>query len=286
MVSFISLCSAHLPRKLTVFARYGVKQAPIERIAVGPPGQERVEFYPPVFHLLQLLPSSSTSTSNVAVPLFDKTPSSTLSSGAPLKELKEFAADAFSLTRPIRFWRLPESNSPSPDLEGPAYIFSERVKAGGSELIEREGVTDESTLSEALLADPETRLAVEEQDKLGNWIIDADALQNMPALVSRGPTPEPPSDTEGGSERKKHHHGHTLFGMNKFIDKLTHHSSHTNHLAPKYKSKDGAAAPAKATPIAVPSNTAGANSLLGLATRSKGFGGRQRGLTGLQNLGK
>lgn len=227
--------------------------------------------------MLQLLPSSSSSESNVTIPSFPDTPTIALSSGAQLKELKEFAADTYQLQRPLRLWRLPqpEPTSSVPDLEGPAYVFAERIQAGGSELIEQHGVNDDSTLTDALLTDPETRLAVEEQTASGSWIIDAEAVKNLPALATTETTSEPPAESQG--EHKK---GGSLFGAHKWIDKFAHgHKSH-NVLQPK--NKDGSA---KATPTAVPSNGSG---LFGALTRSKGTGGsgRQRGLTGLQNLGK
>lgn len=264
-------------QKLTsaVRCRYGTKQAPIERTVVGTPGEARVEFYPPTFLVLQLLPSSSSSESNVTIPSFPDTPTTALSSGAQLKELKEFAADTYQLQRPLRLWRLPqpEPTSSVPDLEGPAYIFAERIQAGGSELIEQNGVNDDSTLTDALLTDPETRLAVEEQAASGSWIIDAESIKDLPALATTESTSEPPVESQ--AEHKK-----GMFSGHKFFDKFAHgHKSH-NVLQPK--NKDGSA---KATPIAVPSNGSG---LFGALTRSKGMGGsgRQRGLTGLQNLGK
>ncbi|ORY70656.1 hypothetical protein BCR35DRAFT_334236 [Leucosporidium creatinivorum] len=256
---------------------YGCKQAPIERTVVGGQGQGQVEFYPPTFLVLQLLPSSSSSESNVTIPSFPHTPTTSLSSGARIKDLKEFAADTYQLQRPLRLWRLPqpEPTSSVPDLEGPAYIFAERIKAGGSELIEQNGVDDESTLIDALLVDPETRLAVEEQTASGTWVIDAEAIKNLPALVPTETTSEPPA--EGHGEKKK---GGLFSGG--FFDKMTHHKS-ANTLQPKYKNKDGSTS-TKGTPIATPSNNSG---LFGALTRSKGMGGsgRQRGLTGLQNLG-
>lgn len=263
--------------------RFGTKQAPIQRQTVGELGSARVEFYPPTFLVLQLLPSSSSSSSNVAIPSFDRTPTTSLSSGAPLKELKEFAADAYQLQRPLRLWRLPQPESSRPDLEGPAYIFAERIQAGGSELIERDGVTDETTLTDALLVDPETRLAVEEQTASGAWIIDAEVMRNIPAVAPIEPPSEPQSDSEGGEKKK-----HSLFGAGGFFDKLSHHKPQTNTLTAKYKDKSGKDATAKGTPIATPSNSGGMGSMFGALTRSKGpsGSGRQRGLTGLQNLGK
>lgn len=256
--------------------RYGTKQAPIERTVVGGPGEGRVEFYPPTFFVLKLLPSSSSSESNVAIPSFPDPPTIALSSGAQLKELKEFAADTYQLQRPLRLWRLPQPEPASsvPDLEGPAYLFAERIQAGGSELVEQNGVNDDSTLADALLTDPETRLAVEEQTASGAWIIDAEAIKDLPSLVTTETTSEPPAESH---EEKRKSGG--MFSTQKFFDKFHHHKS-PNVLQPK--NKDGTT---KATAIAVPSNN---SSIFGALTRSKGMGGsgRQRGLTGLQNLGK
>lgn len=290
-------------------SRFGCEQAPIERTVVssGGYGSERVEFYPPRFHLLQLLPSSSSST-NVSVPSHPSPPTTTLPSDSPLSDLKAFARREFDLDvdRPIRLWRLPQPESADrPDLEGPAFVHAEKIQAGGSELIETPGMTDMVTLNDALLADPETRLAVEQQLADGKWIIDSEAIKSMPSLVIQPAEQDSASSSNGdaqvtSSPEKRKSHG--LFsGGGGWLESLSgkghshgaatgekrHH--HMNFLHSRSKSRDGVRTitPTQIGPSSVPPTAPAAAGIAGALTRHRANqDGRQRGLTGLNNLGK
>ncbi|KAK4055840.1 hypothetical protein OIO90_003095 [Microbotryomycetes sp. JL221] len=270
---------------------YGLQTPPLVRTVVSHGGynSERVEFYPPVFKLFKLLPSTSAGPSNVTVPTLAEPPTVALPSDAPLGRLRDIASEKFGFTRPTRFWRLPESD-PAPgaassysqhDLTGPAYIFAERIEAGGSELIDKNDVTDSTTLNDALLSDPLTRLAVEEQSGLGNWTIDETALEAMPTLAAV----VPPTPTGTEDDKKHHHHRHhNLFGSSgSWFDRFHSKGSHS-----RSKSRDSA----KSSKSATDSNVTPASSTsTGALTRQRAAAlgentrGRQRGLTGLMNLG-
>ncbi|KAM0786539.1 hypothetical protein ACM66B_001996 [Microbotryomycetes sp. NB124-2] len=275
---------------------YGLQQAPITRtvVALGGEGTERVEFYPPVFKLYKLLPSSSSAEHNVSVPTFDSAPCIALPSDSSVRLLKDFAVKQFDMQREIRFWRMPDGEpvpdaalaASKPDLVGPAYIFAERIQAGGAELIDQAGIDDNSTLNDALLVDPETRLAVEEQSRLGNWIIDADAIDNMPTLASVVP-PTPTAATAEGEKRHKHHN---LFGTGHFFDKLTSHRPISSMV--RSRSRDSAKSNKSSTSASGQASTSGAaasGAAAGALTRQRLAAaegkGKQRGLTGLVNLG-
>ncbi|KAK4049142.1 hypothetical protein OIV83_004340 [Microbotryomycetes sp. JL201] len=275
---------------------YGVQQAPIKRsvVAHGGSGSEMVEFYPPVFKLYKLLPSTSSSEHNVSVPTFDAAPSLALPSDSSLRRLKDFAVKQFGMQREIRFWRMPDADpsldaapaGSKPDLVGPAYIFAERIQAGGAELISKDDMSDNSTLNDALLTDPETRLAVEEQSRLGNWIIDAEAIDNMPTLA---PVMPPTPIATSADEEKKHHKHHNLFGAGHFFDKLASHRpissltrSRSRDSAKSNKSSTSASGVASTSAASAPA-AAGALTRQRLAA-AEGKS-KQRGLTGLVNLG-
>jgi hypothetical protein len=237
-------------------------------VKTGGVNSERVEFYPPQFHLLLLVPSTTTASVSLPIDLAFP-PSITLSSGATLGELKDFAVDVFSLhsSRPVRFWRLPDDFDSSVlvtgPLEGPAYIAADDVQGGG-ELIEKDMLY---SLDDALLTDPNTRLAVEQQTPLGNWIIDETELK----------TPSVAAPVE-------------KFFKNGFFDSMS--PPKVNVLAGRYKSAGASsvASTSKGTMITVPSNPKSGgfiNALSSSFRRDKSATrGGQRGLTGLSNLGK
>lgn len=244
-------------------------------VSSGAFGSERVEFYPPRFHLFQVLPSSSST--HVAVPIDLPTPPTVVfSCGLPLKHLKAYASAIFRLTRPVRLWRLPDdaSDAASSILGGSPHIFTEKLDADGAELIEVDLINDDSTLSEALLDAPSTRLAVEQQTEDGSWLVDA-------RLIGGGISFALPPVAPVEAPKKG------LFADGYF-------KQMENTLVPKYKSASAQATTSKATTILVPSNAGSGHhhnfmsTLGGAFTRSKSNEKKagQRGLTGLQNLGK
>lgn len=154
--------------------RYGVSGPDLERTVVASAGQgsERVEFYPPQFHFVKLLPSATASPVTPAAPV--SAPTESLSSGASVGDLQKAAASALHLTRPVRLWRL-SSNDAS---VGPAAIASDDLSTAGVELVTAQ---DEQTLEDALLTDNMSRLVVEEQNEDGTWLIDAGSVANSSA---------------------------------------------------------------------------------------------------------
>lgn len=140
-------------------------------------GSETIEFYPPLFRLFLLLPATSSSTTtNISVPSLDSAPTVQLSSSATVRELFDQIKEAFSLTRDVRLWRLPPAGDELSALEGPAYVFADKLRESGVELLELDKLGADSTLADALLADEETRLAVEGQDGAMHWIVDAEEV--------------------------------------------------------------------------------------------------------------
>ncbi|KAK4705241.1 hypothetical protein P7C70_g972, partial [Phenoliferia sp. Uapishka_3] len=238
---------------------YGTTGAVFERSVVGNFGSERVEFYPPTFSIFHLLPSETTS--SVSIPTEPQSPPRlSLSSGETVTELRTQASASLNLTRQTRLWRLADSSVT--DLDTPAFVFADKVKEEGAELVDP--TDSQATIDEALLNEPHVRIAVEQMSALGNWIVDAEAI-----AVAKAAAP-PPSPA---AVPKK-----SLFGGG-FFNTM----EKTNSLTPKYKDKENGKAVAG-------SSGSGSNSLFGniagALTRSKSnTRGAQRGLTGLSNLG-
>lgn len=248
-------------------------------VSTGGYASERVEFYPPRFHLFQVLPSSSSTP--VAVPIdLPSPPTIVLSSGLPLKHLKAYASAVFRLSRPIRLWRLPDgpSDSACNALGVLPHIFTVQLVADRAELIETDSINDESTLSEALLDAPSTRLAVEEQTADRSWLVDARLIEGGISFALPSAAPVAPKKA--------------IFSGGGFFNMMEAKTENT--LTPKYKSASAQASTSKAINILVPSNAGSGHhsnflsNLGGALTRSRSHEKKagQRGLTGLQNLGK
>lgn len=270
-----------------------------EVIATAGFGSETIEFYPPLFRLYLLLPATS-SDRNVSVPSLEHAPSIQLASSSTVGDLFHGVKEAFSLERNVRLWRLPSAADEVSALEGPAYVFADKLRESGVELFELDKLGSSTTLGDALLADDETRLAVEEQDSAQSWIVDADAV--LAALADADvPAPAPDSapqslsasvasltdadDAHGDEKKKKHHHHHSHRNL---------FSSASSWAAGLHKPKgSGTAAAGSSTTGAAPAKAANGGGMMGALTgaltRSKtAVGGKQgqRGLVGLQNLGK
>ncbi|GAA5864946.1 hypothetical protein JCM3774_003920 [Rhodotorula dairenensis] len=278
-----------------------------EVVATGGYGSERVEFYPPVFRLYLLLPASSSTTGNVSVPSLESAPTVQLASSATVGELFDQVKAAFSLSRAVRLWRLPPVVDETSALDGPAYVFADKLRESGVELLELDKLGADATLTDALLEDEETRLAVEEQDAAMNWIVDADDVLAVLAEADEIVPPEaagdsaPPSLTTSvasladaeDSHSKKHHHHHKNIFASAHSWAAGLHKPKSSHASTSTATASSSAA-GPLSPSAKPVNGASSNSggmmgaLTGALTRSKtAIGGRQgqRGLVGLQNLG-
>lgn len=242
--------------------RYGQTGPTFERTVIGEEFSERVEFYPPSFTLFLLLPSDTAQP--VPIPTEPAAPPRvSLSAGATVTALCERAQTAFHLQRAVRLWRLPDDAEPNPL----AFIFADALKDGTADLISPDD--SHATLSEAMLNEPRVRLAVEQQDPLGNWLVDADQLATARQLAAPPAAPEPVPEKKG------------IFGGSSFFGGL---EQKTNSLVPKYKNGKE-----KGTSITVPSNGNNSflNSISGALTRNKpALRSGQRGVTGLNNLGK
>lgn len=283
-------------------------------VATGGHGSERIEFYPPVFRLYLLLPASSSTNGNVSVPSLESAPTVQLASSATVGELFDQVKTAFSLSRAVRLWRLPPVADETSALDGPAFVFADKLRESGVELLELDKLGADATLSDAMLEDEETRLAVEEQDTATNWIVDADDVLSVLAEADAVVPPEVtaasdsavPSlttsvasltDAEDPHGKKHHHHHH-----HKNIFSSAHswaaglHKSKSSHAATSTATASTSTA-APAGPLSPSSKGLNGASggggmmgaLTGALTRSKtAIGGRQgqRGLVGLQNLGK
>ncbi|GAA5987460.1 hypothetical protein JCM10908_001963 [Rhodotorula pacifica] len=280
-----------------------------EVVATAGFGSETIEFYPPLFRLFLLLPATST-TGNVSVPSLENAPTVQLASSATVSELFDHVKEAFSLSREVRLWRLPPAGDQVSALEGPAYVFADKLRESGVELLERDKLGPDSTLMDALLADEQTRLAVEEQDSAQNWIVDAEDVLAVLARADEA-TPLEPGVTDSAppslstsvasltdaedSHGKKHHHHHThknIFASAHSWAAGLHKpkSSHASTSTATASTSTAAAAPASSKTANGTSGGGGGmmGALTGALTRSKtAVGGRQgqRGLVGLQNLG-
>ncbi|GAA5889649.1 hypothetical protein JCM6882_007092 [Rhodosporidiobolus microsporus] len=263
-------------------------------LASSGPGSEALEFYPPTFQLFLLLPSSTTTSSSpVSVPTLPHAPSTSLPSSAAFSQLLTFARTSFSLpsSTSLRLWRLPPAADALSASEGPAFVLSDKLRETGVELLQfGAGAGDDISLADALLSDPETRIAVEVQGANGAWVVDAEEVTRALGALEASPSPaeaaEPAVAAAAGAapekddkKEKKHHKG--LFS-NGWSSSLGHHSSKKEKKEEDKEKKD--------------EKEKGAGGILGAAmgalTRSKtlghrqgGEGGRTRGLVGLQNLG-
>ncbi|GAA5999783.1 putative ubiquitin-specific protease UBP12 [Rhodotorula paludigena] len=275
---------------------YGSDGRSFPRLVIAPAGpmSETIEFYPPRFQLFVLLPDSSNSSGPVPVPTHQSPPVVNLSADARVSELVSLASEAFSLDdppRPVRLWRLPPAGDAVSALEGPAYVFPDKLRESGTELLEFAPEDDTTTLTDALLTDEETRLAVEAQQPDGTWIVDAEAVlralreaeeQDAQQPESGNAQLAPPASAapvaaaaEPSADGKKKSHGLFAGGW--------HTGLH------KGKTPGAPAAPKEPAKAAGHHHTGGGllASVAGALTRSKtGAAAKgQRGLVGLQNLG-
>lgn len=187
------------------------------------------------------------------------------SAGAPVDALLSRAQQLFHLQRTVRLWRLPDDVAPGPA----ACVFADALKDGTAELVDPPDA--HASLAEAMLDEQLVRLAVEHQDPLGNWLVDADQLAAARGLVA----PAAPALLALESSKKPGLFASASGGFFGALEK-------SNALTPRYKNgKD------KATSPAPNGNHSFLNSISGALTGKKpGPRGGQRGLTGLTNLGK
>ncbi|GAA6040267.1 hypothetical protein JCM8097_009395 [Rhodosporidiobolus ruineniae] len=270
---------------------YGLVGERLERNVIAPAGfgSESIEFYPPSFQLFLLLPISPSSSSPVPVPSLEHAPSTSLSSTDKLSSLLSFAREAFDLppARQLRLWRLPPIGDPVSAAEGPAFVFTDKLRESGVELV---AATDaDVTLTDALLADGEgeTRLAVEPQRADGSWLVDPASLVPAPLTGSEADADAaleaqvPPGEAAAGAEPKKHKAG--LFAGGKFQG---FHMGHGHGKAKKEKEeKERKETEEREKKEGGAGGIMGA--LGGMMTRSKGVERKAgaRGLVGLSNLG-
>ena len=159
---------------------YGCAGPEFERevIATAGHGSESIELYPPSFTLFLLLPSSSSDSAPVSVPTLEHPPSIQLVSSTPFSALLAAALEAFSLdpSRPCRLWRPPPAADSPSTTSGPAFIFADKLAESGVDLLAPEKTGLDATLTDAMLADDETRLALEVQSEQREWAVDAEAV--------------------------------------------------------------------------------------------------------------
>ncbi|GAA5986105.1 hypothetical protein JCM5350_004435 [Sporobolomyces pararoseus] len=255
----------------------------------------RVEFYPPNFKLFLLVPSDSTS--STSLPL-QPPPQISLTSTTPFSTLQKFAQEAFNLeggeeSRSIRLWRLPESDpDPVSSDQGPAYVLSDKLRENGVELLEfnpqiqanqEEGEEEEGpfTLEDGLLTDSETRIAIEQQQEDGSWIVDSEEI--LAFLAARGVDTPSSLDNNVVEQQEQEQQTPETSLTNTFKEKskgLFGNGWHTTLHKPK----------STLTPT-TSSTTSNNNGLMsqitGALTRSKtaSHNKGQRGLVGLSNLG-
>ncbi|GAA5907514.1 hypothetical protein JCM8208_001400 [Rhodotorula glutinis] len=280
---------------------YGCAGPEFERevVATAGPGSESIEFYPPSFTFFLLLPSSSSDSSSVSVPTLEHPPSVQLVSSTPFSALLAAALEAFSIDppRPCRLWRLPPTADSTSTTSGPAFVFADKLAESGVELLAPDDTGLDATLTDAMLADDQTRLALEVQSEHREWAVDAeavlaqlrqaedddahapeagDALQQHLVLPGSGAAVASSSTASNGTAEKKRH-GLFAGGW-----------SGTLH-----KGKTTGAPPA---PSAAASSSSSSkhghhgggimNAVHHALTRSKTAPAKgQRGLVGLQNLG-
>lgn len=276
---------AEFDPRIVLSYRYGSMGPDLERfvISTGSIGSERVEFYPPSFQIFLLCPTDGASSSPVSIPTLDSAPTVSLPSSSPFSALQRFAADAFSLGRPTRLWRLPEAGDAVSASEGPAFVLSDKLRETGVELLE---ITEETTLDDALLSDAETRIAVEQQKPDGSWLVDAEAIlaflqagSQAPSTRATTPSADQTSASPSASTEKKPSKG--LFG----------NGWHTTLHKPKSSTNLAGATATIGTNANAKASGSGSgliSTLTGALTRSKNGQAKagQRGLVGLSNLGK
>lgn len=242
---------------------YGLNGPPLARsvIATGGFASERIELYPPTFVLFQLMPSESSQ--SVPVPTFPP-PYVTLSAATTVGELKMKAREALKLasSRPLRLWRLPGAEDASPGQvqatgSDVAWVFPDKLREDGVEPVERPGsVSPASRLMEAMLDEQVIRLAVEQQDQGGTWLVDANSLPSGPSQAA----PQASTSSDGGIFSSRSGFFNTL------------------NPAPASSQQRSSSQP----------RSGGVSGMLGAMTRSKSRGPApsRHGLVGLQNLGK
>ncbi|GAA5944501.1 hypothetical protein JCM3775_005877 [Rhodotorula graminis] len=281
---------------------YGCAGPEFERevVASAGPGSEMIEMYPPAFTFFLLLPSSSSDSGAVSVPTLEHPPSVQLVSSSPFSALLAAALEAFSLdpSRPCRLWRLPPASDSTSTSSGPAFIFADKLAESGVELLAPEDTGLDATLTDAMLADDETRLALEVQSEQREWAVDAEAVlaHLRQAEDDDARAPEAP---EGGSSQL------VLPGAAAAAAAASSGAAASNGSAEKkgggmfahgwssslHKGKTPSAPPAPPGPPAPASASKHhgggiMNALHGALTRSKTAPAKgQRGLVGLQNLG-
>jgi hypothetical protein len=162
------------------------------------------------------------------------------------------------------------------------------LRETGVELLE--SIDEAATLDDALLTDPETRLAVEQQKPDGSWLVNAETIlavlsqqpqsQESSALLDTTASTTGATTTTTGEKKKSG----GLFG-NGWHTTL-HKPKSNGNLAATAQAQQGTNANAKA------SGSGSSNGLIGqitgALTRSKTGQAKagQRGLVGLSNLGK
>ncbi|GAA5926338.1 putative ubiquitin-specific protease UBP12 [Sporobolomyces koalae] len=258
---------------------YGSLGPDIERVVVssGTFGSERVEFYPPSFQFFLLCPTDGGSSSPVSIPNLETAPTVSLASSTPFSALQRAAAEAFSLGRPVRLWRLPEAGDPVSASEGPAFVLSDKLNETDVELLE---IDPDMTLDDALLSDSDCRIAVEQQKPNGSWLVDSEAVLLRSRASTRGATPSTDPVQATTSPEKK---SRNLFS-NGWSSTLHKPKSNGNLSGAATQSQSGTTVNAKASG----SGTSGLiSTLTGALTRSKTGPAKagQRGLVGLSNLG-
>ncbi|BGP01124.1 Ubiquitin carboxyl-terminal hydrolase [Rhodotorula toruloides ATCC 204091] len=256
---------------------YGLVGTSFERDVVAPagPGSETIEFYPPVFHLYLLVPTSSPPNASVTLPSLPTPPTVSYASSGVFSTLVEDAALAFELPRPVRLWRLPPISDELSAHEGAAYVFTDKLRETGVELLDPNQIDDDTTLQDALLTDDETHLAVEQQNEDGTWMVDAEALMTALAAAETDAPPSeaaPPLPEEDKSATKKSGIGIFSGGWSSGLHKPKTPGLGAGKEKEKEKPKGG--------------NGGGIlGAAMGALTRSKSTKQGQRGLVGLQNLG-
>lgn len=197
-------------------------------------------------------------------------------SSAQFSTLVEDAASVFDLQRPVRLWRLPLISDELSAHEGAAYVFTDKLREAGVELLDPRQMDGEMSLQDALLTDEESHLAVEQQNEDGTWMVDAEALMTALAAAETDAPPSesaPPLPADDKVAPKKSGMGLFSGGWHTGL----HKPKSSGLLAGKEREKDK-----------LKSGNGGGilGAAVGALTRSKSTRRGQRGLVGLQNLGK
>ncbi|GAA5905996.1 putative ubiquitin-specific protease UBP12 [Sporobolomyces salmoneus] len=257
---------------------YGSMGPDLERFVVN----GSVEFYPPTFQIFLLCPTDGATSSPVPVPTFENAPTISLPSSSPFSALHRFASESFSLGRPTRLWRLPQAGDTVSASEGPAYVLSDKLRETGVEFL---GIDESTSLDEALLSEPEIRIAVEQQKPDGSWLVDCDAVLAAIRAISQEPstratTPSLEQSTTVSTTTTEKKSSKGLFG-NGWSSGLH-----------KPKSNGNLTGSTAVTNLNAKASGSGSgngliSSITGALTRSKTGQAKagQRGLVGLSNLG-